>query len=356
LSRIINFEQAKIAHVFEQFSKDGVITDNILENINPHFHFQSDIDDVLNEYSDRDRKRFYKILTDIKEAVKQMTSDDNMNIRFQLEDEYFELLQNLETNDSEYKIPSILIKYRKDINPIRALKFELQEIMSMWELEDDYHKWLVKQFKNKDKINSRALDDVEQNGIVFIDEIDKITSRADRTGADVSREGVQRDLLPLIEGTAVTTKYGVVKTDYILFIASGAFHLSKPSDMLPELQGRLPIRVELDSLSKKDFKLILTETQNSLIKQYQGLLGTEKVDLKFEEDGIDTIASLSTEINQNVENIGARRLHTVMEKLLEEVSYTASDIGPTEIIINKEYVENSLGELIKSQDLSKFIL
>jgi ATP-dependent HslUV protease ATP-binding subunit HslU len=224
----------------------------------------------------------------------------------------------------------------------------------------DSHAYLLSEetdkLLDKDKINSRALEDVEQNGIVFIDEIDKITSRAERSGADVSREGVQRDLLPLIEGTSVTTKYGVVKTDYVLFIASGAFHLSKPSDMLPELQGRLPIRVELDSLSKKDFKLILTETQNSLIKQYKGLLGTEKVDLKFEEDGIDTIASLSTEINQNVENIGARRLHTVMEKLLEEVSYTASDIGPTEIIINKEYVENSLGELIKSQDLSKFIL
>ena len=224
----------------------------------------------------------------------------------------------------------------------------------------DSHAYLLSEetdkLLDKDKINSRALEDVEQNGIVFIDEIDKITSRAERSGADVSREGVQRDLLPLIEGTSVTTKYGVVKTDYVLFIASGAFHLSKPSDMLPELQGRLPIRVELDSLSKKDFKLILTETQNSLIKQYQGLLGTEKVDLKFEESGIDTIASLSTEINQNVENIGARRLHTVMEKLLEEVSYTASDIGPTEIIINKEYVENSLGELIKSQDLSKFIL
>jgi len=224
----------------------------------------------------------------------------------------------------------------------------------------DSHAYLLSEetdkLLDKDKINSRALEDVEQNGIVFIDEIDKITSRAERSGADVSREGVQRDLLPLIEGTSVTTKYGVVKTDYVLFIASGAFHLSKPSDMLPELQGRLPIRVELDSLSKKDFKLILTETQNSLIKQYQGLLGTEKVDLKFDEGGIDTIASLSTEINQNVENIGARRLHTVMEKLLEEVSYTASDIGPTEIIINKEYVENSLGELIKSQDLSKFIL
>ncbi len=224
----------------------------------------------------------------------------------------------------------------------------------------DSHAYLLNEETDKlldqDKINARALNDVEQNGIVFIDEIDKITSRSDRAGADVSREGVQRDLLPLIEGTAVTTKHGVVKTDYILFIASGAFHLSKPSDMLPELQGRLPIRVELDSLSKEDFRLILTETQNSLIKQYIGLLGTEKVDLEFEEDGIETIASLSTEINQNVENIGARRLHTVMEKLLEEISYTASDIGPTKIVINRDYVENSLGELIKSQDLSKFIL
>ena len=224
----------------------------------------------------------------------------------------------------------------------------------------DSHAYLLNEETEKlldqDKISSRALDDVEQNGIVFIDEIDKITSRSDRSGADVSREGVQRDLLPLIEGTAVTTKHGVVKTDYILFIASGAFHLSKPSDMLPELQGRLPIRVELDSLNKEDFRLILTETQNSLIKQYKGLLGTEKVDLEFEDSGIDSIATLSTEINQNVENIGARRLHTVMEKLLEEISFTASDIGPTKITINKEYVEESLGELIKSQDLSKFIL
>ncbi len=218
-------------------------------------------------------------------------------------------------------------------------------------LEEETEKLL-----DNDKIVSRALNDVEQNGIVFIDEIDKITSRSERTGADVSREGVQRDLLPLIEGTTVSTKHGVIKTDYILFIASGAFHLSKPSDMLPELQGRLPIRVELESLSKKDFKLILTETQNSLIKQYVGLLGTEKVELVFEEGGIDKIASLSTEINQNVENIGARRLHTIMEKLLEEVSFKASDIGPTKITIDEDYVENSLGELIKSQDLSKFIL
>ena len=191
---------------------------------------------------------------------------------------------------------------------------------------------------------------------MFIDEIDKITSRNDKRSGDVSREGVQRDLLPLIEGTTVSTKHGTVKTDYILFIASGAFHLSKPSDMLPELQGRLPIRVELDSLSKEDFKLILTETQNSLIKQYVGLLGTEKVDLIFDDNGINKIAELATEINQNVENIGARRLHTIMEKLLEEISFTASDIGPTSINIDTEYVEKNLGELIKSQDLSKFIL
>ena len=207
-----------------------------------------------------------------------------------------------------------------------------------------------------DKIVNKALEDVEQNGIVFIDEIDKITSRSEKVGADVSREGVQRDLLPLIEGTTVSTKPGVVKTDYILFITSGAFHMSKPSDMLPELQGRLPIRVELDSLSKDEFKLILTEPQNSLIKQYIGLLGTEKIELIFDDNGIDKIAELATEINQNVENIGARRLHTIMEKLLEDISYNASDMSPQKININTDYVEKNLGELIKSQDLSRFIL
>jgi len=209
---------------------------------------------------------------------------------------------------------------------------------------------------DNDKIINKALEEAEQNGIVFIDEIDKITSRHDKASGDVSREGVQRDLLPLIEGTTVSTKHGVIKTDYILFIASGAFHLSKPSDMLPELQGRLPIRVELDSLTKKDFILILTETQNSLIKQYIGLLGTEKVELIFDDEGIIKIAELATEINQNVENIGARRLHTIMEKLLEDISFSASDIGPKTISINTQFVEKNLGELIKSQDLSKFIL
>ena len=225
---------------------------------------------------------------------------------------------------------------------------------------EESHAYLLQEEIDKlldnEKITKKALEEVEQNGIVFIDEIDKITSRNDKRGGDVSREGVQRDLLPLIEGTSVSTKHGAVKTDYILFIASGAFHLSKPSDMLPELQGRLPIRVELDSLSKQDFILILTETQNSLIKQYVGLLGTEKVELIFDEKGINKIAELATEINQNVENIGARRLHTIMEKLLEDVSFSASDIGPASINIDTEYVEKNLGELIKSQDLSKFIL
>ena len=171
MSRIINFNQAKIAHSFEQFAKDGVVTDDILENINDKFHFQSDINDVLGEYSDKDRKRFYDILLDIKEAVKQMTSDENMDIRFKLEDEYFELLQNLESNNTKYKIPSILIKYRKDINPIRALKFELQEIMSMYSIEDDYHLWLVKEFKNEEKINEIIF--CVKNDIIKIVEMQK---------------------------------------------------------------------------------------------------------------------------------------------------------------------------------------
>tara|TARA_Y100000590_G_scaffold83785_1_gene93420 strand:- start:6229 stop:7539 length:1311 start_codon:yes stop_codon:yes gene_type:complete len=209
---------------------------------------------------------------------------------------------------------------------------------------------------DQDKIIKNSIEEVEQNGIVFIDEIDKITSRSERGGADVSREGVQRDLLPLIEGTTVATKHGTVKTDYILFIASGAFHLSKPSDMLPELQGRLPIRVELESLDENDFKRILIEPENSLIKQYIALIGTEKIDLHFTDGGIEKLAVLSAEINKNVENIGARRLHTIMEKLLETLSFAASDMNPQKVLIDEEYVEKHVGELIKGQDLSKFIL
>ncbi|MBU0798925.1 MAG: ATP-dependent protease ATPase subunit HslU [Alphaproteobacteria bacterium] len=209
---------------------------------------------------------------------------------------------------------------------------------------------------DQDKVVKEAIQSVEQNGIVFLDEIDKICARSERGGADVSREGVQRDLLPLIEGTTVATKRGPVKTDHILFIASGAFHLAKPSDLLPELQGRLPIRVELQALSREDLKRILTEPEASLIKQYVALLATEKVTLDFTDDAIEALASLSADINGSVENIGARRLHTVMERLLEEVSFTATDKPGETITIDAAFVQKQVGALAKNADLSKFIL
>ena len=208
----------------------------------------------------------------------------------------------------------------------------------------------------EDRIVRQAIEAVEQNGIVFLDEVDKICVRSDRSGGDVSREGVQRDLLPLIEGTTVATKHGSVKTDFILFIASGAFHLSKPSDLLPELQGRLPNRVELSALTRDDFKRILTEPEHSLIKQYTALLATEGVTLTFDKDAIDDLADLTVNVNTAVENIGARRLHTIMEKLLDDISFSASDNDGQELIISKEYVEKHVGELAKDSDLSKFIL
>jgi ATP-dependent HslUV protease ATP-binding subunit HslU len=209
---------------------------------------------------------------------------------------------------------------------------------------------------DEDRIVRLAIDAVEQNGIVFLDEIDKICVRSERTGSDVSREGVQRDLLPMIEGTTVATKHGSVKTDFILFIASGAFHISKPSDLLPELQGRLPNRVELNALTRDDFKRILTEPEQSLIKQYTALLKTEEVDLEFDNDAIDALADLTVSVNKSVENIGARRLHTVMEKLLDEISFTASDNPGQILTIDKDYVDQHVGELAKDADLSKFIL
>jgi len=207
-----------------------------------------------------------------------------------------------------------------------------------------------------DKIIEIAKVSTENNGIVFLDEIDKVSGRGDRIGGDVSREGVQRDLLPLIEGTTVNTKHGPIKTDHVLFIASGAFQLAKPSDLLPELQGRLPIRVELNALTSDDFKRILKEPDNSLIKQYKALLETENVNLNFTADGIETIAKLATEINSSIENIGARRLHTIIERVLDEISFTATDRGGEKVIIDKNYVTKNLGELVKDTDLSKFIL
>ncbi|MED5396531.1 MAG: ATP-dependent protease ATPase subunit HslU [Pseudomonadota bacterium] len=209
---------------------------------------------------------------------------------------------------------------------------------------------------DEDRVAKDAIETVENSGIVFIDEIDKITARSERVGTDVSREGVQRDLLPLIEGTTVVTKHGAVKTDHILFIASGAFHVAKPADMLPELQGRLPIRVELNALTRDDFVRILTEPEFSLIKQYTALMAVEEVTLELTDDAIDEIADLAAEINQGVENIGARRLHTVMEKLVEEISFTASERGGETIILRAAEVRDSVGDLAKDADLRKYIL
>lgn len=210
---------------------------------------------------------------------------------------------------------------------------------------------------NEEELKARAVEAVEQHGIVFLDEIDKVAKSSERSSGEVSREGVQRDLLPLIEGCTVNTKYGMIKTDHILFIASGAFHLSKPSDLIPELQGRLPIRVELDALTVDDFKRILTEPSASLTKQYVALAKTENIDLNFTEEGITRIAEIACQVNERTENIGARRLHTVLERLLEEVSYSASDMPEGQIVdITADYVNQQLGEVAENEDLSQYIL
>ncbi len=224
----------------------------------------------------------------------------------------------------------------------------------------DSHTLLVAEESDKlldeEELQRDAINAVENNGIVFLDEIDKICHRSDKTGGDVSREGVQRDLLPLIEGTQVPTKYGTVKTDHILFIASGAFTLAKPSDLLPELQGRLPIRVELAALSVDDLKRILTEPEHSLVTQYIALMGTEGITLDFTEDGIDELANMAAEVNTNVENIGARRLHTILERVLDDISFRAGDIPSQAFTIDADYVRENVGDLARDTDLSKFIL
>lgn len=211
-------------------------------------------------------------------------------------------------------------------------------------------------FLNEDEIKLQAVFNVEQNGIVFLDEIDKIAKRGESSGPDVSREGVQRDLLPLVEGSTVSTKYGMVKTDHVLFIASGAFHVSKPSDLIPELQGRLPIRVELEALTVEDFVRILTEPDASLTEQYQALLATEAVEIEFTKDGIARMAEMAWQVNESTENIGARRLHTVIERLLEDISYNASDMGGAKVTIDAKYVDAQLADLASDEDLSRYIL
>ena len=224
----------------------------------------------------------------------------------------------------------------------------------------DSHELLMGQEADKllddDAVRAAALEAVQENGIVFLDEIDKICARADARGADVSREGVQRDLLPLIEGTTVSTKYGPVRTDHILFIASGAFHVAKPSDLLPELQGRLPIRVELSPLTEEDFVRILTETDNALTRQYAALMATEEVNVSFTEDGIAALARVAADVNRSVENIGARRLHTVLERVFEELSFTAPDRSGETVVVDAAFVERNVGALARSADISRYVL
>ena len=232
----------------------------------------------------------------------------------------------------------------------KSRKLKIKEALKL--LTDEEAAKLV----NDEEVKQEAVTAVEQNGIVFLDELDKIASRSEMQGADVSRQGVQRDLLPLVEGTTVSTKFGMIKTDHILFIASGAFHLSKPSDLIPELQGRFPIRVELDSLSVADFECILTQTDACLTRQYQALLETEGVEIDFTDDGIKRLAEIAFQVNEKTENIGARRLHTVMEKLLEEISFTAGKAGQEKIVIDAAYVNSRLGELAADEDLSRYVL
>ena len=246
-----------------------------------------------------------------------------------------------------------------NLNDMLGKAFGQQKALKRMSVPDSYEILMAEEsdkLLDEDIVVRDALETVENNGIVFIDEFDKITVRSERVGGDVSREGVQRDLLPLIEGTTVATKYGPVKTDHILFIASGAFHLAKPSDLLPELQGRLPIRVELRALTEEDFVRILTEPEASLIKQYVALMATEDFTLDFTEEAINQLAKLAAEINGTVENIGARRLHTVLEKLLEEISFSAADRSGETVTIDADMVNNRVGGLLKAGDLTKFIL
>ncbi|PMP72467.1 MAG: HslU--HslV peptidase ATPase subunit [Thermodesulfovibrio aggregans] len=260
----------------------------------------------------------------------------------------FGIISNVAMEEIEINLKEMLGSFLPE--RVKRKKVKISEALHLFTQEE------ANKLIDMEKVTKEAIERVEQTGIVFIDEIDKIASRGSSYGPDVSREGVQRDLLPIVEGSTVTTKYGPVKTDHILFIAAGAFHVAKPSDLIPELQGRFPIRVELSSLGKEEFVRILTEPDNALIKQYIALLATENVHLEFTSDGIEEIAEIAQQVNEKTENIGARRLHTVMEKLLEDISFNASELSGQKIVIDAKFVREKLSEIIKSEDLSRYIL
>ena len=330
-------EEAKkhVQHRAEEAAEERVL-DALLRPARSGFD-----DEPAREDTSSTRQRFRKMLREGKLDDKEIEVDVKEQIGV-------EIMTPPGMEDMSSRIQSLFQNFNS--GRTKSQKIKVKEGLKL--LVDDEAAKLV----NDDEIKSAALYSVEQNGIVFLDEMDKICKRAETSGADVSREGVQRDLLPLVEGCTVSTKHGVIKTDHILFIASGAFHLAKPSDLIPELQGRLPIRVELNALNTEDFVRILTEPDYSLTEQYASLLATENVTLKFTEEGIKRIAEVAWEVNENTENIGARRLHTVMERMLENISYEASDKGGETIEITADYVNQYLGELSRNEDLSRYIL
>lgn len=317
--------------------------ERVLDILLPQPRYSRNLEDVEEKSRYQDTRE--KLRKQLREGV---LNDRYVEIDLKEKVIPFGVISNVALEEIEINLKEMLGSFLPE--KVKRKKVKISEALSILTQEE------ANKLIDMEKVTKEAIERVEQTGIVFIDEIDKIASKGSSYGPDVSREGVQRDLLPIVEGSTVTTKYGPVRTDHILFIAAGAFHVAKPSDLIPELQGRFPIRVELSSLGKKEFIKILTEPDNALIKQYIALLGTEGVELEFTEDGIAEIAEISQFVNEKTENIGARRLHTVMEKLLEDISFNATELKGQKIIIDAKFVREKLSDIVKSEDLSRYIL
>lgn len=317
--------------------------ERVLDILLPQPRYSRNLEDVEEKSRYQDTRE--KLRKQLREGV---LNDRYVEIDLKEKVIPFGVISNVALEEIEINLKEMLGSFLPE--KVKRKKVKISEALNILTQEE------ANKLIDMEKVTKEAIERVEQTGIVFIDEIDKIASKGSSYGPDVSREGVQRDLLPIVEGSTVTTKYGPVRTDHILFIAAGAFHVAKPSDLIPELQGRFPIRVELSSLGKKEFIKILTEPDNALIKQYIALLGTEGVELEFTEDGIAEIAEISQFVNEKTENIGARRLHTVMEKLLEDISFNATELKGQKIIIDAKFVREKLSDIVKSEDLSRYIL
>ncbi len=317
--------------------------ERILDILLPQPRYSRDMDEA------EEKSRYQETREKLRKQLREGVLDERY-VEIDLKEKVmpFGVISNVAMEEIEINLKEMLGSFLPE--KVKRKKVKVSEAIKIFTQEE------ANKLIDMEKVTKEAIERVEQTGIVFVDEIDKITSRGSSYGPDVSREGVQRDLLPIVEGSTVTTKYGPVKTDHILFIAAGAFHIAKPSDLIPELQGRFPIRVELNSLGKEEFIRILTEPDNALIKQYIALLGTENVTLEFTKDGIEEIANISQLVNEKTENIGARRLHTVMEKLLEDISFNASELKGKIITIDAKFVKEKLIEIVKSEDLSRYIL